>query len=143
MKLPLFCGNINGSSLNVGSNYIPTEEDEVEDLHQLLHNIKQTMDFDAICSGAILSDYQRVRVENVCQRLDLVSLAFLWRRDQAELLDEMIESKIESITSSDEEASEVIKVQSNTTKKPKPMLRKKSSMIFICYTLSSFNAKWL
>ena len=52
-------------------------------------------------------------------------------------------SKIESITSSDEEASEVIKVQSNTTKKPKPMLRKKSSMIFICYTLSSFNAKWL
>ena len=52
-------------------------------------------------------------------------------------------SKIESITSSDEEASEVINVQSNTTKKPKPMLRKKSSMIFICYTLSSFNAKWL
>ena len=97
MKLPLFCGNINGSSLNVGSNYIPTKEDEVEDLYQLLHNIKQTIDFDAICSGAILSDYQRVRVENVCQRLDLVSLAYLWRRDQAELLDEMIESKMESI----------------------------------------------
>ena len=97
MKLPLFCGNINGSSLNVGSNYIPTEEDEVEDLYQLLHNIKQTMNFDAICSGAILSDYQRVRVENVCQRLDLVSLAYLWRRDQADLLDEMIESKMESI----------------------------------------------
>ena len=44
-----------------------------------------------------MSDYQRVRVENVCQRLDLVSLAYLWRRDQAELLDEMIESKMESI----------------------------------------------
>ena len=52
-------------------------------------------------------------------------------------------SKIDSIVSSGEEASEVMKVQSNTTKKPKPMLRKKSSMIFICYTLSSFNAKWL
>ena len=32
-----------------------------------------------------------------CSRLGLVSLAYLWRRDQAELLDEMISSKIDSI----------------------------------------------
>ena len=50
-----------------------------------------------MCSGAILSDYQRVRVENVCSRLGLVSLSYLWRRDQAELFDEMIDSKVEAI----------------------------------------------
>jgi uncharacterized protein (TIGR00290 family) len=50
-----------------------------------------------VCSGAILSDYQRVRVENVCSRLGLVSLSYLWRRDQAELFDEMIDSKVEAI----------------------------------------------
>ena len=37
---------------------------------------------EAVSVGAILSDYQRVRVEGVCARLNLVSLAFLWRRDQ-------------------------------------------------------------
>ena len=50
-----------------------------------------------MCSGAILSDYQRVRVENVCSRLDLVNLSYLWRRDQAELFDEMIDAKVEAI----------------------------------------------
>ena len=32
-----------------------------------------------------------------CSRLGLVSLAYLWRRSQSELLDEMIESKVEAI----------------------------------------------
>lgn len=47
--------------------------------------------------GAILSDYQRVRVENVCGRLGLISLAYLWRRDQKELLQEMIDSRLHAI----------------------------------------------
>ncbi|CAG8775738.1 7843_t:CDS:2, partial [Acaulospora morrowiae] len=48
-------------------------------------------------AGAILSNYQRVRVENVCNRLGLMSLAYLWRRDQKELLSEMISSGINAI----------------------------------------------
>lgn len=60
--------------------------------------IPQTeVDFEAISVGAILSDYQRVRVENVCSRLGLVSLAYLWRRDQKELLQEMIDSQLHAI----------------------------------------------
>lgn len=47
--------------------------------------------------GAILSDYQRVRVENVCSRLNLISLAYLWRRDQTELLQEMIDCQVHAI----------------------------------------------
>ncbi len=47
-----------------------------------------------MASGAIFSNYQRLRVENVCQRLGLVSLAYLWLRDQSELLDEMIECRM-------------------------------------------------
>lgn len=52
---------------------------------------------DAVSSGAILSDYQRNRVESVCQRLGLVSLAYLWRRDQSELLSEMIDEGVDAI----------------------------------------------
>ena len=47
-------------------------------------------------------------------------------------------SKIDSII-----ADEALEVKDTTKKKPKPLLRKKSSMIFICYTLSYINAKCL
>jgi len=97
MNLPLYQGEIRGSSVNISSDYTETDQDEVEDLFELLQKIKDKIDFDAVCSGAIFSDYQRVRVENVCSRLGLVSLSYLWHCDQAELLDEMIDAKVEAI----------------------------------------------
>ena len=65
MDKPLFRGEIRGSSVNQSSDYEQTKLDEVEDLHDLLIKIRSEIEFDAVCSGAILSDYQRVRVENV------------------------------------------------------------------------------
>lgn len=47
--------------------------------------------------GAILSNYQRTRVENVCTRLGLTSLAFLWQREQHELLDEMVAAGVDAV----------------------------------------------
>lgn len=55
------------------------------------------MNINAVACGAIFSDYQRVRVENVCSRLNLVSLAYLWRREQCDLLQEMIDCKLHAI----------------------------------------------
>ena len=49
-----------------------------------------------MASGAIFSNYQRLRVENVCQRLGLFSLSYLWLRDQEELLQEMIDAKMDA-----------------------------------------------
>lgn len=43
-------------------------------------------EIEAVASGAIASDYQRLRVEDVCARLGLVSLGYLWHRPQEELL---------------------------------------------------------
>ena len=40
----------------------------------------------AVTSGAIASDYQRLRVEHVCGRLGLVSLAPMWHQPQRQLL---------------------------------------------------------
>lgn len=50
-----------------------------------------------VASGAILSNYQRTRVENVCGRLGLQSLAFLWRKRQSPLLKEMVEAGIDAV----------------------------------------------
>lgn len=72
---------------------------------------------EAVACGAILSNYQRVRVEHVCvarvprregegadsvrvdscSRLKLTPIAYLWERNQAELLQEMVEAGMESV----------------------------------------------
>lgn len=94
MELPLYRRITRGNSINTKGSYEPTEDDEVEDLYELLRQVKEEQQVQAVAVGAILSDYQRVRVENVCNRLQLISLAYLWRRDQTELLQEMIDSQV-------------------------------------------------
>ncbi|XP_056092043.1 diphthine--ammonia ligase isoform X2 [Rhinichthys klamathensis goyatoka] len=96
MDLPLYRHTIKGSSLQTGREYSQTEGDEVEDLYQLLKLIQEEVCVEAVSVGAILSDYQRIRVENVCARLELQPLAYLWRRDQAELLREIISSGLDA-----------------------------------------------
>lgn len=67
--------------------YSHTEGDEVEDLYILLSYVKDSIPgLGAVTSGAIASDYQRLRVEHVCSRLNLVSLAYLWHQPQRQLL---------------------------------------------------------
>ncbi|CCD26021.2 diphthine--ammonia ligase NDAI_0G02460 [Naumovozyma dairenensis CBS 421] len=78
------------SSKNVDLNYLPTKFDEIEKLYELLLSIKNEFpDLEAVSVGAILSSYQRIRVESVCQRLGLTVLSYLWQRDQLELMKEM------------------------------------------------------
>lgn len=97
MGLPLFRQATEGRAIIQDRDYCPTPEDEVEDLYNLLIRVKNEVDVEAVAVGAIFSDYQRIRVENVCVRLGLVSLAYLWRRDQGELLQEMIDCHINAI----------------------------------------------
>ncbi|XP_017871015.1 PREDICTED: uncharacterized protein LOC108619156 [Drosophila arizonae] len=97
MGLPLYRRETKGKSLQTGKQYVPTDDDEVEDLYSLLETCKHELNVEAVAVGAILSDYQRVRVENVCSRLNLISLAYLWRRDQTELLQEMIDCQVHAI----------------------------------------------
>ncbi|XP_076835211.1 uncharacterized protein LOC143481161 [Brachyhypopomus gauderio] len=52
---------------------------------------------DAVSRWGHSSDYQRVRVEHVCSRLHLQPLAYLWRREQAALLREMISSGLHAL----------------------------------------------
>ncbi|XP_043846076.1 diphthine--ammonia ligase isoform X1 [Dromiciops gliroides] len=97
MALPLYRQTIKGTSVETGRMYTRCEGDEVEDLYELLKYIKEKEEIDGVSVGAILSDYQRVRVENVCKRLGLQPLAYLWRRNQEDLLREMISSDIQAM----------------------------------------------
>ena len=78
MGLPLLRRKIRGSSAEQRLAYAPTAGDEVEDLVALLREVQRRHpEVTAVSSGAIASDYQRLRVENVCARLGLVSLAYV------------------------------------------------------------------
>ena len=78
--------------------YEQTEGDEVEDLYNLLRRVKEEFPcVEGVVTGAVLSTYQRMRVEDVCLRLGLASIAYLWQRDQSELLQDMIDTGMEAI----------------------------------------------
>src|SRR5687768_8282814 len=98
MELPLFRCAITGKPLSQTIEYSTHEGDEVEDLYHLLDGIrKEGIDFDAISVGAIHSNYQRLRAQDVCDRLGIKMLAYLWGRDQEELLQEMIDYGIHAV----------------------------------------------
>ncbi|NXP17397.1 DPH6 ligase, partial [Scytalopus superciliaris] len=97
LDLPLYRGFIKGASVNTDRVYTACQEDEVEDLYHLMKLVKDKEGVEGVSVGAILSDYQRVRVEDVCRRLNLQPLAYLWRWNQEMLLKEMILSNIQAI----------------------------------------------
>lgn len=114
MDLPIIKGTISGKAVDQGSDYAATsasrtkghvDGDETEDLFRLLERVKaEYPDVQAVSVGAILSNYQRIRVEHVCARLSLQSLAYLWqyRRDghhpdQMHLLEDMHAAGMKSV----------------------------------------------
>ena len=62
------------------------KETELKDLKNLL----ATLDVDGVVSGTILSRYQKIRIDKVCQELNLESIAPLWQEDSMCLLKEII-----------------------------------------------------
>jgi len=63
------------------------KETELEDLKKLL----TTVDIEGVVSGAISSQYQKKRIDKICQELNLRSIAPLWQEDPLRLLKEIIE----------------------------------------------------
>lgn len=102
LGLPLYRQEIIGSAVNQSKSYgqtaaePSTHQDETESLVPLLQRVKeQHPEVNAVSTGAILSDYQRTRVESVAIRLGLTPLAYLWQwpnmppHTQSTLLEDM------------------------------------------------------
>lgn len=91
LGIPLYRAPITGGAVDTSGVYrndaedqtaesVPgQDEDETESLIPLLRRIKREHpSANAVSAGAILSTYQRTRIENVAGRLGLVPLAWLW-----------------------------------------------------------------
>ncbi len=57
------------------------KEKEQEVLTESLRDLKSRYDLDAICSGALLSDFQRMRFSQSALEAGLISYTPLWRKD--------------------------------------------------------------
>lgn len=116
--LPLYRQPILGSALRHERDYDYTSGhgqgsvpagDETESMLPLLRAVKaRHPEANALCSGAILSTYQRTRVESVALRLGLTPLSYLWKypilpsslpgspSDEAQLLRDMAAAGVEA-----------------------------------------------
>jgi diphthine-ammonia ligase len=96
--VPLVRREIIRGSVVQSLDYDANESDEVEDMFVLLQAIKeQYPDVAGVSCGAIISNYQRHRVEHVCHRLGLVPLTYLWNKNRTELLQEIVGADVDAV----------------------------------------------
>ncbi len=66
------------------------KESELDDLKSLLEKAKARFGIEGVITGAIFSNYQRERIEKVCDSLGLKIFSPLWHMDQALEMTELI-----------------------------------------------------
>ncbi|KAF8866405.1 adenine nucleotide alpha hydrolases-like protein [Acephala macrosclerotiorum] len=123
LGIPIYRQPIVGTAVQTGTSYghVPTvapdskgsraeipapsdiDEDETESLVPLLKRIIAAHpEANALSTGAILSTYQRTRIESIAIRLDLIPLAYLWQYPilppgtQSSLLQDMQEADLDA-----------------------------------------------
>jgi len=69
------------------------KEEELEDLKKLL----ASLDVEGVVSGAVLSSYQKGRIDRICDELGLKSVAPLWHEDPLDIMKELIDLKFKVI----------------------------------------------
>jgi ABC transporter with metal-binding/Fe-S-binding domain ATP-binding protein len=75
------------------------KEKELKDLRKAIEVAKRRYKIEGIVSGAILSVYQAIRIQKICNELGLWCFNPLWQIDQEEYLKEFISSGFKAVIS--------------------------------------------
>jgi diphthine-ammonia ligase len=75
------------------------KEEELKDLKQAIKEAIRQFHIEGIVTGAVESVYQSTRIQRICHRLDVWCLNPLWKRNQKELLEELVEKRFRVIIS--------------------------------------------
>jgi ABC transporter with metal-binding/Fe-S-binding domain ATP-binding protein len=70
------------------------KELELNDMEDILKKIK---DIDGVVTGAVASNYQKKRIDDMCERLELQSIAPLWDQEPTTIIESMIRDRFEII----------------------------------------------
>lgn len=68
------------------------KEEEVGDLMVMLEVLKEREGIEGVVSGALASDYQRTRIERICEELSLATISPLWHVDPETYMDMVIDA---------------------------------------------------
>jgi len=71
------------------------KEKELDDLEDAIASLKG--EIDGVVTGALASSYQKMRIDSICKRHDLLSIAPLWHRDPVEHLHAALHDNFEII----------------------------------------------
>jgi diphthine-ammonia ligase len=66
------------------------KEKELKDLKQAIRRAKEEFKIEGVATGAVESVYQAERIQRICYQLRLWCFNPLWKRDQQELLEEIV-----------------------------------------------------
>jgi ABC transporter with metal-binding/Fe-S-binding domain ATP-binding protein len=75
------------------------KEEELNDLEHAISDAIGKYKIDGVVSGAIYSNYQRRRIDNICEKLNIASLSPLWKLKPKKMLEEMVGSGFKLIMS--------------------------------------------
>jgi len=73
------------------------KEKELEDIEKALKKAKEEYKIEGVISGALASQYQKVRIDNICKKLKIESIAPLWKIDPIKYLKDLIKAKFKII----------------------------------------------
>jgi len=71
------------------------KEKELKDLEIAIKLAKKKYNINTIVSGALASNYQKSRIENICKKLNLKSINPLWHKNAEEYWNELFENGFE------------------------------------------------
>jgi len=83
-NIPIYCQPTSG-----------IKEEELLEMKSVILKAISDYGVEGVCSGAIESEYQKSRIENICSSLQLKSFTPLWKSDPVVLLSEMIDSDMD------------------------------------------------
>jgi ABC transporter with metal-binding/Fe-S-binding domain ATP-binding protein len=75
------------------------KEEELEDLKKAILQAQRNYGIEGVVTGAIESVYQSKRIQRICDDLGLKCINPLWKKDQKELLEEIVENGFKVIIS--------------------------------------------
>lgn len=71
------------------------KEKELISLENVLGNVRE--EIDGVVSGAVASNYQKNRIDEICRKLRLESIAPLWQKNPEQMLREQVQAGFEII----------------------------------------------
>ncbi len=89
--------SLQSNALGIDHVLVREENLGLEDLHNALSRVKKDYGIESLVTGAVASDYQKTRFDQICERTGLRSFSPLWHKNPETIADDLIESHFDVV----------------------------------------------